>query len=489
MQLSLTPGCLEDERGVVAQLGRDASALRPFEVALRRARQREDSHNADTLYFPVSYDREMNVTLAENVHHGVDRLKICASDSLSASTFESTIWRDVATTGATVRVVYLVSHLGLIKSTLNERIRLDRDSGVQVRVVAAHALPEQIAELQLGETLIVDGRIAAYRNLAHGASTDESGPWTISVSADHVGQFASTFSDIWEMAADPESVPERLDLEEPLVQSAPVIAAVAPVLCQGDHIDKHECDWYHGSWQFLRLMGLVSTPAWHHDFYSNALSSAVSGGARHILVTGTADYSVLAYVLHAIQGISAATVTVIDLCNTPLFACQWYAKRCGFHHLTLLSDDVLTYLSSTSERYDLVITDAFLTRFDKANANAVVDGWSKILMPQGRVITTVRVHSESESGQTAEEAIASFRERARIRWRRWAPFIDLRAVEVADRAEIYARRMISRPIGTQSEINDLLSKRFSVCYEELAQVPGELFPTKYIRTVSRKLED
>jgi hypothetical protein len=479
-------GCttLRETRGPVPEVIKSAdSPLRPFESALRRARLREDSHNAETLYFPSTYDRDMYIALAENSRESVDRVKICASESLSNTSFESSVWRDVASTGVSVRVVYLVSHLGLVKSVLSQGIRLDQEAGIDVRVVAAHMLPDQIAELQLGDSLLIDGRIVAYRSSALNITRYESGLWTISVSRDHVGLLARTFSDTWLIASEPASLPVRLDLEEPLVQSAPVLAQVAPVLCQGDHIDSADCDWYHSVWQFLRLMDLVSTPAWHHDFYTGALDAAVKDGARRILITGTADYSVFAYVLHALREIPEAVVTVVDLCNTPLFACQWFAKRAGFHGLTLLADDVLSYLSKTSDRYDVIVTDAFLTRFVKSAAAELLDGWAKVLDAEGRVITTIRVHAESESGQTQDEAIAGFRERAQVRWRRWAPFIANQASEVADRAEIYARRMVSRPIGTELEIIRLLSVRFNIKSEEIAHVPGELYPTKYMRVI------
>ncbi len=462
------------------------SILYPFQLALKRARQREDSHNAQTLYFPAAYDRDLYVTLAENVDAKVDRLKICTTESISAGSFESTVWRDLASTGVKVRVIYLISHFGLLKSALSERIHLDIDAGLQVRIIAAQDLSDPIAELQLGDTLIVDGHLAAYHNWVHDLTRDEMGLWTVSTSREHVDQFSRTFSDVWNIAMDPLKMPPRLDLEEPLVQSAPILAQVAPVLCRGDHIDRSGCDWYHGTWQFLRLMDLVSTPVWHHQFYTSSLEKAVAQGARRVLITGTADYSVFAYVLEAVGKLPDSTVTIVDLCQTPLFACQWYAKRSDFGRLTLVPDDVLNFFTKRQEPFDLIITDAFLTRFPRSSASAVAEGWHSVLKPGGRVITTIRVHAEAEAGQTTEEAVASFRARAQTRWRRWAPFIDARAVEIADRAEIYARRMISRPMGTQSEITELLSNQFSVQQQELAGVPGELYPTKYMRVVLKR---
>lgn len=460
--------------------------LKPFAVALRRARLREDSHNAETIYFPASYERDLYVTLAESASKSIDCLKICSSESIPIAPYESTVWRDLATMGITARIIYLVSHVGLLKSALRDRIRLDKESGIEVRIIAAHELPESIASLQLGDYHIVDSRLASYRNISTDLSQGETGLWTISTAEENVDKIHTIFSQIWGVAADPDTFQPGLDLEEPLVQSAPILAQVAPVLCRGDHIDSEGCDWYHGSWQFLRLMDLVSTPAWHHSFYQRALSAEISKGARNILITGTADYSVFAYVMEALGDRPDATVTVVDLCHTPLFACQWYAKQLGFSHLNLMSDDIFSFFAETRDSFDLVVTDAFLTRFFKDNSRAVLRGWHGILTDRGCVVTTVRVHSEAESGQTAQEAIAGFRSRAQNRWHRWAPFIDIPAVEIADRAELYARRMVSRPIGPPAQIMSMLSERFDLTSHDLASVPGELYPTKYIRVVLTK---
>lgn len=460
--------------------------LQPLDLALRRARQKEDSHNAGVLYFPANYERDMFVTLAQQSRNTLERVRICTTESTPSASFECSVWRDLAATGVSVRVVYLVSHMGLMKASLSERIRLDVDSGLDVRIIAAHDLTDDIADLQLGDTFLIDGRIAAYRNWLHDPSRDTMGMWTITVAPDHLGQLARSFSSLWGAAADPAQFAQSLDLEEPLAQSAPILAEVAPVLCQGDHVDPRGCEWYHGTWQYLRLMDLVSTPTWHHDFYKAALTDAVALGARRVLITGTADYSVFAYVVDALRDVPDGSVTVIDRCQTPLFACQWYAKRIGFDRIKLVADDVLAFFAEVDEPFDLVITDAFLTRFTGTSVAAVLGGWRDVLQDHGRVITTIRVHSESEYGLTPDEAVEGFCGRAQVRWRRWTPFIEVRPEEIAKRARTYARQMVSSPIGSQAQILELLRNFFTLVTHDLGNVPGELYPTKYMRVTLEK---
>jgi hypothetical protein len=108
-----------------------------------------------------------------------------------------------------------------------------------------------------------------------------------------------------------------------------------------------------------------------------------------------------------------------------------------------------------------------------------------MVQTNGLVITTVRVHAGLRRGQSVEEAVGSFRERAASRWRRWQPFVGLERQAVSAMAEQYARRMISNPIGSVDNILNLFADSFSVEYTELEEVPGELYPTQYLRLVLR----
>jgi len=121
------------------------NVLEPIERALRRARQREDSRNRDTLYFPAAYERDLHLALAETAQKTVDRIIICSTESPDANAFHRTIWRDVAASGPVSRAVYVLSHTGLIRSALTELVKLDVEAGISVRIVAVGDLPDSVA--------------------------------------------------------------------------------------------------------------------------------------------------------------------------------------------------------------------------------------------------------------------------------------------------------------------------------------------------------
>jgi hypothetical protein len=459
--------------------------LEVFEYALQLARQREDSHNRETLYFPVSYERDLYLALAENSRASVDRVVICATESVDPNAFHRAIWRDVAEMGIQSRAVYLLSHQGLMRTALAEQLAADEAAGIEVKVVVVGALPDDVAHAPIAETVILDGQVVASAPRASDLLSI-SAVWTLTESAEHVDESRRLIELLWQSGRDPLNLPDTLDLEEPLAESARLLDNVAAVLCRGDHVDERGCDWYHGTWQYLRLMDLVSTPSWHHDFYSSALKQELRKGARRIAITGTADYSVLAYVIDSLIEVSqAAEITVLDLCHTPLFACQWYSRRSGIEIRTV-SDDIVGFASRPHHKFDILITDAFLTRFKGENLQRVLAAWNQMLEIDGSVITTVRAHSETDRGQTAEEAVLGFRDRASTRWRRWEPFIQISRNDICNRAEVYARRMISNPIGSAEAVEHFLRRSFNVSSLELASVPGELFPTKYVRAILNK---
>lgn len=456
--------------------------LANIQAALRRARLRDESHNRETIYFPRVYERDLMVALAESTEHAISRIVICASDLTDSGSFPYQVWRELAESGISIDTTYLLSHRGLLDGVLREVLERDVSSGIRVNVVTASALPDHLACRSLSDAIIVDGALLA--QTANGtASPTGSTSWTITTAQDRIKDTDRILSDVRQLGHGPREVPSVLDLEEPLVQSAGVIAGVAPVLCTGAYVDKHGCDWYHGTWQFLRLMDLVSTPSWHHDFYRAELDSAIASGASAVLVSGTADYSVFAYVVDAFKRAGrSGYIRVVDLCHTPLFACQWYAKRLDVE-FEPISEDVISYCSRNPDEFDLIVTDAFLTRFELDQIQPLLDAWEVALRPSGTVITTIRSHDESQSGVTAEEAIISFRDRSVVRWRRWENFVGVPRDEIATRAETYARRMVSHPLGSSSEIIESLATRFAIQTSELAAVPGELYPTKYLRIV------
>lgn len=110
--------------------------------------------------------------------------------------------------------------------------------------------------------------------------------------------------------------------EEPLGLSAPLARELAQRLCRADPT-RGSCAWYHGFWQYVRLLDFGTTPRDHADFYREALLGPISAGDRRILVSGTADYAMPACILW-IGGLAGVKpdLTVLDICPTPLRLCE-----------------------------------------------------------------------------------------------------------------------------------------------------------------------
>ena len=91
--------------------------------------------------------------------------------------------------------------------------------------------------------------------------------------------------------------------DELLRLSAPLAFALARRYCASS------CRWHHGIWQYLRLLGLVSSAARHQEFFQTELGALARGGAlpqgggyRRVLISGAADYAMLEVVAGAYGG-------------------------------------------------------------------------------------------------------------------------------------------------------------------------------------------
>ena len=181
--------------------------------------------------------------------------------------------------------------------------------------------------------------------------------------------------------------------ESLLLESAPLAWRLAPRLCHKDAAGE-SCEWIHGFWQYLRLAGLASTPSLHVSFFSGALLRFVGGkDAPRVLISGAADYSMLALVLGACQARGIRPdVTVLDRCETPLMLNRWFADRIGIVITTRLSD-ILEY--SETRAYDLICTHSFLSEFPRERWSRLLDLWRQLLRPGGAAVTINRMRSDA----------------------------------------------------------------------------------------------
>lgn len=277
-------------------------------------------------------------------------------------------------------------------------------------------------------------------------------------------------------------------LQEPLMMSADMMSEVSYVLCSHDHMNLDGCCWYHSVWQYLRLMNMVSTPSWHHDFYISNLQLSLSQiSSPKILISGAADYSSLSYVIRAMELLEkAGDYDVLDLCETPLFACKWYAKR---KQISLSTKQMSIFDLDSCDEYDLICTDAFLTRFTKEQIASILDIWYKALKDNAHVVTTVRIHDEKHQcpETPSDEDIAAFSNKAYERSKIWGKVINYSSKEIAKKAGVYASKMKSNKIGTREDIlSAFMNSGFELCCVEDVEVSGELYPSRYLRIRAKK---
>jgi len=288
--------------------------------------------------------------------------------------------------------------------------------------------------------------------------------------------------------------------EEPLAESAPLARRLAPTLCRKDPATAESCAWYHGFWQYARLMGLGTSADLHADFFYEAFAAipAISLEPR-ILIAGAADYSMLAVVLAAcrVAGVRA-DITVVDRCETPLMLNRWYAERASQTIATICAD--LT-AHTEERRYDLLCTHALLGHLNPARRRDLLARWRDLLRPGGLAITVNRLRpgAGGELAAFGPEQVNAYREAVRRRARSLPNALAADPDELARDAERYAQRQVMWPLRSLQEIRDVFeSSGFSLDHLSCAPLSaraehtGLSVPTvpggaEYARIIARRV--
>ena len=246
------------------------------------------------------------------------------------------------------------------------------------------------------------------------------------------------------------------NIDEPLIESAPLAWRLAPQLCRKDAATDENCAWYHGMWQVLRLMELASSASDRAEFYHQWIrASCADSHTPRILICGAADYAMLAVVLAAFRDRGAAPViTVVDLCETPLHLSRWYAERTG-RRIETACADILEYRAPAP--FDVVCTDGIFSRFAPAHRPALVAKWREVLRPGGRFMTTNRLRPGSTEDRIvgfSGERAQRFRDAVQRAMAEKPDMIRIDPREVAQRAAIYADRHDSWPVTSMEKIGE-----------------------------------
>lgn len=284
-----------------------------------------------------------------------------------------------------------------------------------------------------------------------------------------------------------------------LVESAPLMWSWSRTQCKRKEIGGMEewakntkgaeapvdsCDWYHGTWQFLRLLNMVAVPPWY-EFYNDALSAVLRRKPEaNILISACADYGMLA-TLH--EGIKTAkanpTIKIYDICETPLQSCKWYAKRFNLA-IETHCDNIITSPKMPLGSFDLIVTDEFLTVLKKEYKPMITKRWLELLAPGGTVVTTAML-----GRPTTPELRKGYEERA-------ASLIDANSSLLKETntsrndliartrqfAEVHTRHMLV----DEAEIRGLFSD-FNLSFMKVTPTPGECVnPTNSFQIVASR---
>ncbi|MEC9340934.1 MAG: class I SAM-dependent methyltransferase [Pseudomonadota bacterium] len=258
-----------------------------------------------------------------------------------------------------------------------------------------------------------------------------------------------------------------------LIEGARYALHCAPLNC-GKGVARGEtvsCDWYHGFWPQLRLLGLGSDPLRHSDFFESALERLPRRrDPLRVLVCGTADFAMPALVRQRCLALDLpCEITVLDRCPTPLLLSRWHADRMDWSIATVTAD--LMEWRST-EVFDLIITHSFFPLFPPQDRSQVAAAWRELLRPGGRVITVSRVGTDSgivESSVAAAQLADAAVRKARARPEACVMPVDAIAAAAAE----FARRLPVHPMGDVAATRQLFEAQgFSLRCFQVRRSPG-----------------
>jgi len=225
------------------------------------------------------------------------------------------------------------------------------------------------------------------------------------------------------------------------------------------HCNKGEldCGWYHGNWHLLKSLDLVSTSAVHEDSLNRLIKLAAAGMTEpRILLTGSTDETLIRITHSACHAMGVnEKLFAVDICATPLGFMQAYASENQIE-LETFHSDILEF--NTEQKFDIILTHAFMGYFDDAQRAMLVKKWSQLLSDQGRIITIQRIRPADSplivkfTPQQSAQFISSALDAARL-----AEFNDceLDAVELA--ASEFASKFVNYAITSKSALESLFS--------------------------------
>ncbi len=463
----------------------------------------------DSVRLPEAAVDELAQSLACTARQEVRQIVLFASSRRPASLARG-VWQQAAAQCSFLRY-YVVPSGADAARAVDREIAEDRRYGLASVAIPVHSLTD-LTEQPISDAWLIDNQVAVRQEqAAEGPAT-----WLVSRQTPEVNRVNSLVRlvDRYQRATSAGSRTALVgpQLTDRLLRSARLLYNVAPMSCTDGFVGDN-CVWYHRVWQYLRLFDMVSSPTWHAPFYQQALRKALSAQDRpRVLITGAADYTTLAFVLDAAHELGREVeVHVLDKCQTPLLACRWYADQCTAagqtgalvrtHQVDLTNKWALRREPDLRD-FDVIVADAFLTRFPPERAVQVLHSWRDLLRPGGQVVTTIRLHpqdqwrspeavstvdsgAEDADGYLPADPVDVFERRLRQRAGAWRRLLPVEIKDLAGAARTYARSMTSHNLGGSEEITGTFRRAgFTVQISDSHHVAGELRPTNYLQVLA-----
>ena len=212
-----------------------------------------------------------------------------------------------------------------------------------------------------------------------------------------------------------------------------------------------QCRAYHGIWGFQRLYGTLPSVARDHSVLLGRLRKTAENGTLRVLISGSADQGILAYVIKAFGDAGAPVdVCVADACRTPLIVNEWYGARRGVP-VTTFRGDIRSFVG---RGFDLVIAHNFLNFLVLEERVAVARIWMEALRPGGHALLFSRIKPGAPLQSRRFDEDGEERLVADLLADRFAsPFSGMiSARDLEDLARAYARGRISRNVRSSAEL-------------------------------------
>lgn len=163
---------------------------------------------------------------------------------------------------------------------------------------------------------------------------------------------------------------------EPLPELAEFSWRNAPDLCD----PARGCTDYHRVWSTIRLVDLAAAVPAGRAFFEHGLAELKATERPRILVSGGADTGLLAIAAGAFEGSAAKPRFVFaDICETPVAQNRLFGEMAGLDVECIRSD----ILSLDIEPVDAIMAHNFVGFFEPAKRPAVIETWSRLLVPGG----------------------------------------------------------------------------------------------------------